>query len=378
MARHTGVPWGTGRGTTVIETDVPVASSTKIQIICTLGPASLDPAVITQLDIRGVDLFRINLSHTPLKELGEAINLVRQHSTVPLCIDTEGAQVRCGRVVPNVLLEAGTDISLTSEKVEGTADLLTLWPAAVFRALKPGSLLSVDFHGVVLRVLEAKGEYVRAVVDRPGRISSNKAVTVSPAPELPSLTNKDVEAIAIGRRLGVEHYALSFAGSDEGVKQIRQLIPPGALLISKIESRAGVRNVDGIIAASDAVLIDRGDLSREVPIEEVPYYQKAIVRRANRWHKPLYVATNLLESMVLNNVPTIAEVNDIANTLLDGAHGLVLAAETAIGVDPVGSVDLVLRAIAAFEREHLGRFVRPDQGSVDTENSRLASGRSRG
>jgi pyruvate kinase len=112
--------------------------------------------------------------------------------------------------------------------------------------------------------------------------------------------------------------------------------------------------MDGIIDASDGVLIDRGDLSREVPLEHVPYVQKAIVRRANRWRKPLYVATNLLESMVLNANPTIAEVNDIANTLLDGAHGLVLAAETAIGIDPVGTVEMVKRAIEAFEREHTG------------------------
>ena len=120
--------------------------------------------------------------------------------------------------------------------------------------------------------------------------------------------------------------------------------------------------MDEIIEAADAVLIDRGDLSREVPLEHVPYYQKAIVRRANRWNQPLFVATNLLESMVINRRPTIAEANDIANTLLDGVHGLVLAAETAIGVDPVGTVDMVLRAIDAFEREALGRLVEPGSG----------------
>jgi pyruvate kinase len=190
-------------------------------------------------------------------------------------------------------------------------------------------------------------------------------VTVDPAPSLPALSEKDVAAIAIGRRMGIEDYCLSFAASGDGVRRTRELISPTAHLISKIESRVGVRNMDEIIEASDAVLVDRGDLSREVPLEEVPYYQKAIVRRANRWHKPLYVATNLLESMVLNNRPTIAEVNDIANTLLDGAHGLVLAAETAIGIDPLGAVDMVRRAIDTFEREALGRLVEsgaPDDG----------------
>jgi pyruvate kinase len=121
-----------------------------------------------------------------------------------------------------------------------------------------------------------------------------------------------------------------------------------------------VRNMDGIIETANAVLIDRGDLSREVALEHVPYYQKAIVRRANRWNRQVFVATNLLESMIVNRRPTIAEANDIANTLLDGVHGLVLAAETAIGVDPVGSVDMVLRMIRAFDRIGLAALSDPE------------------
>jgi pyruvate kinase len=330
-----------------------------IRVICTLGPASRRPDIISGLDARGVDLFRINLSHTDLEEVEPTIDCIRRHSGVPISLDTEGAQVRCGPVVADLVLGSGAEIELVAELVEGAAERMTLTPHATFADLRPGSVLSVDFHGAVLRVLETGTDRARAIVERGGRIGSNKAVTVDPAPALPALTEKDVAAIAIGCRKGIEDYALSFAASGEGVRRIRELIPPTASLISKIESRAGVRNMDEIIEASDAVLIDRGDLSREVPLEEVPYYQKAIVRRANRWHKPLYVATNLLESMVLNNRPTIAEVNDIANTLLDGAHGLVLAAETAIGLDPLGAVDMVRRAIDTFEREALGRLVEP-------------------
>ena len=135
--------------------------------------------------------------------------------------------------------------------------------------------------------------------------------------------------------------------------------------MAKIESREGVRNMDGIMHATDVVLIDRGDLSREIPFENVPFYQKAIVRRANRWNRPVYVATNLLESMVTQRTPTIAEANDIANTLLDGVHGLVLAAETAVGVDPAGSVDIVLRAIRAFEQANEGHLLLEDRLQVD-------------
>jgi sulfate adenylyltransferase len=345
-----------------------VIGAAKIQLVCTLGPASLDPDVLRQLDARGIDLFRINLSHTALGDLPGTIDFVRQHAEAPLSLDTEGAQVRCGPVVPDLVLVQGAEIELTADEVEGTADRLSLRPRSAVQALRSGSQVDIDFHGVVLRIVETADTTAGAVVERGGRIGSNKAVIINPPPRLPALTEKDVAALAIGRRMGIGHYALSFATSGRGVREIRRLIPPGAHLISKIESRLGVRSMDTIIEASDAVLIDRGDLSREVPLEEVPYYQKAIVRRANRWRKPLYVATNLLESMVLNSRPTVAEVNDVANTLLDGAHGLVLAAETAIGVDPVGAVDMVKRSIEAFERIQAGL----DLGAPDVETDAAA------
>lgn len=147
----------------------------------------------------------------------------------------------------------------------------------------------------------------------------------------------------------MECFALSFARRAEDVKRLRRLGGPGSFTISKIETRAGVRNMNGIIAVSDAVIIDRGDLSREIPLQYVPMYQKEIIRRANSASTPAYVATNLLESMVSNRRPTIAEANDIINTLIDGAHGLVLAAETTVGENPVASVEMVASLIEAFE-----------------------------
>lgn len=155
----------------------------------------------------------------------------------------------------------------------------------------------------------------------------------------------------------MRHFALSFACSRKDVARLRRLGGPGSFIISKIESRAGVKNLDGIIEASDAVLVDRGDLSREIPLEYVPMYQKEIIRRANRASTPSFVATNLLESMVVNRRPTIAGANDIINTLLDGAHGLVLASETRIGRNPVASVEMVARLIDAFEWSRGRRLV---------------------
>jgi pyruvate kinase len=338
----------------------------KIKIFCTLGPESLTPDVIEGLSRRDVDLFRINLSHTRLESVTGTIELVQRHSDTPICLDTEGPQVRCGLVDGEVVLMEGDHVQLTREHVSGTAHALTLWPASVFHALQVGALASVDFDGVILRIIEVSEGSATAVVVGSGRVRSNKAVSIDPKPDLPALSEKDLNAIELGTRRGIGHYALSFAGSAEDVTRLRALGPSGAHIIAKIESRQGVQNMDEIIAAADSVLVDRGDLSREIPLEFVPYYQKAIVRRANRWNRPVYVATNLLESMVTNRVPTIAEANDIANTLLDGVHGLVLAAETAIGRDPVGAVDMIIRAIRAFERGNDTQLLDEDRRPATT------------
>jgi pyruvate kinase len=333
----------------------------KIKVICTLGPASLDGDVIRRLDEQGVDLFRINLSHTPLEQVEPTIDFVRRHSAVPISLDTEGAQVRCGVVASELLLERGKKMILMADEVRGSGESLTLRPRSTFEALQVGSLVSIDFHGAALRVTGVGDTSATAVVEQGGRIGSNKAVAVEPAPVLPALTAKDQGAIEIGARKAIRHYCLSFASSGDDVATLRRLIPEGSSIIAKIESRLGVRNMDGIIASADAIIIDRGDLSREVPLQHVPYYQKAIVRRANRWNTPLYVATNLLESMVTNRRPTIAEANDIANTLLDGVHGLVLAAETAIGIDPVGAAAMISTAIEAFDRANIGALLEEDR-----------------
>lgn len=333
----------------------------KIRILCTLGPASLNPEVIRGLDRRGVDLFRINLSHAPLDTVESAIGVIQSCSSTPVCLDTEGPQVRCGPMAEGVELRPGARVRLTADRVEGSEREIGLWPASIFGALEVGSDLSLDFDGAQVRLLEVAADHAEAEVVEGGRVRSNKAVTVHPAPALPALSEKDLAAVAVGARHGVTSYALSFASAAADVSRLRALAPAGADIIAKIESRAGVRNMDEIIHAADSVLIDRGDLSREVPLEYVAYYQKAIVRRANRWNRPVYVATNLLESMVNNRRPTVAEANDLANTLLDGVHGLVLAAETAVGLDPVGSVDMVLRAVEAFEHASEGQLLAEDR-----------------
>lgn len=333
----------------------------NIKVLCTLGPASLRSDVIESLDRRGVALFRVNLSHTPAHAIEPTIALIRASSSTPICLDTEGPQVRCGVMGTDIILAEGDELRLTGKPVQGTRREFTLWPPSVFEALEIGTTVSVDFDGALLSIIEVGSEHATARVVGGGRVRSNKAVTLNPAPVLAALSEKDLAAVGIGARHGIMNYALSFANNADDVIRLRQLAPPGAEVIAKIESRLGVRNMDAIINAADAVLIDRGDLSRDIPLEYVPYYQKTIVRRSNRWNRPVYVATNLLESMVVNRTPTVAEANDIANTLLDGVHGLVLAAETAVGVDPVGSVDIVLRAVNAFERASESQLFEEDR-----------------
>jgi pyruvate kinase len=220
------------------------------------------------------------------------VELIRQHTRKPLCLDTDGAQVRCGSVESGVVLLAGKVVRLTPEPVSGTAEQLSLRPGALFSSLPPGHLLSVDFNGALLRVVQVQGDAAEAIVLEEGAVGSNRADRT--AASLPALTEADIRAIRIGRELGVRHVALSFARRPQDVSRLRKLAGPDAIVISKIETRAGVRNMDAIISASDAVIVDRGDLSREVPLAHVPMHQKEIIRQRGqhaslRGHEPTRV-----------------------------------------------------------------------------------------
>ncbi|MGA2979356.1 MAG: pyruvate kinase [Terriglobales bacterium] len=323
----------------------------KRKVICTVGPASLKPKVIRRLQALGVSLFRINLSHTPLEDVRSAVAFLQEHSTVPICLDSEGAQVRTG-----TFAAAPTDlrkdrvIEVHRHLICGDAQKFNFTPAATLELLRIGDLITIDFHAVVAQVMEIAGDRAVLRVRKGGRIGSNKACNVHRDIELPAITVKDRKAIEIGREMGVDQFALSFANRPEDVREMRELIGPSATLISKIESRSGIAHLEEIARLSDAILIDRGDLSRQVPLEKIPAMQKDVIGRVRAIGRPVFVATNLLESMVHLPVPTLAEINDIYNTLDDGADGLVLAAETAVGKFPIGCVGMVFRVIAEYER----------------------------
>lgn len=323
----------------------------NIKILATLGPSSLKQDIIGAMAGAGVTLFRVNMSHTAAEELEDLIPFIQSCTDVAICLDSEGAQIRTQRLADGgVTLAAGAKVQLHFDTVEGDQDNLSFHPGGIARQFDIGDLIDIDFHGAQLRVTEKTEASCAAVVETAGKIGENKAVNVNRPIPLAAMTDKDKRAIEIGRRLGIRDFALSFANAPEDVDVFRSRIGGDATLITKIESIRGIRNLIEITDRADAVLIDRGDLSREVPIEQIPFLQRRIVSSVRSRHKPVYVATNLLESMVEWHQPTRAEVNDVVSTLEMGATGLVLAAETAIGGHPVAAVETIRRLIEHFER----------------------------
>ncbi len=320
------------------------------EILCTVGPASLNASVLVRLEELGVDLFRINLSHTRLHDLAQVVSFIRSHSKVPICLDTEGAQIRTGDLVSGeIVLRENTTVFAHRERVPGDSNNFNLYPLDIVDQLEEGDFISVDFNAVLVQVTRKLPDRVAMRVIHGGVVGRNKAVTVERDLPLAPLTTKDIQALKWGRENGIRHVALSFANRGSDVDAVRALVGDDTFLISKIECRNALHNLDDIAQRSDALLIDRGDLSRQEPIERIPSLQKMIIRRGAELGRRVYVATNLLESMITAQKPTRAEVNDVVNTLLDGADGLVLAAETAIGRDPVGCVGMILKLIHEYE-----------------------------
>ena len=319
-------------------------------LICTLGPSSLHERVIRQLDEVGITSFRINMSHTEIDDLERVIGLIQKCTKVPICIDTEGAQLRTGVMSDGVGVSEGSRVRLAPDAICGDATTIPLTPGSAIERLEPESRMSIDFDSVTLRIDRVSDGGAEATVLTGGEVGSHKAVTAFPSPALPTFSEKDLLAIRLATQHDVHEFDLSFCHDQSAVDHLRKMIGPNDRVIAKIESREGVRNLAQIAGSADAILIDRGDLSREVRLEAIPLLQKAIIRKANAAGTPVYVATNLLESMVTRRTPTRAEVNDVINTLLDGANGLVLAAETAIGKYPVEAAKM----IAALWKEYEG------------------------
>ena len=322
-----------------------------------LPPGLLQPDVVGLLADAGADVFRLRLSQLPLGAVEGTVLMIRSQCDVPVCIDTEGPQARCGVVTSGAVLRPAATVRFTPEKVLGTAREISLRPGSLFATLREGALVRIGTVGspnVVARVGRRDGEGVLAVVVEGGPVESNAIVTVEPSPVIPSaLTDKDRAGVAIGMRLGVDRYGLSFASSAEEVRSLR-LLAPRAQIIASIASGSGYERRDEIIGAADGVLVDRRALAQEFPLEQVPYCQREIVARATHVGIPALVDVSLTPGPE-GRSPSVAEAGDIAASLLGGARGLVLLAAT----DPVTATEAAGRCLSAFaaQQAELGSLV---------------------
>ena len=319
-------------------------------LYATIGPSSFKQDIIEKLANAGATLFRINMSHTNIEDLESVIKSLQDWSDIPICIDSEGAQVR-NRVMESdsVYFSRNSFIKLYNNEVVGDSSKMGLVPTGIISQIQIGDYIRVDFDSVEMEVVEIGEDYLTAKVLVDGYVGSNKACSISRSVKMAPLTDKDKTALEIAKSCSIKDFSLSFCSCSDDVLEMRKFIDKEDKVISKIESAISLKNLDSIIRHSDEILIDRGDLSREVPITSIPFIQRSIISKARAMNVPVNVATNLLESMINKRTPTRAEVNDVVSTLLMGANGLVLAAETAIGENPVLSVKMIKDLMRATE-----------------------------
>ena len=328
------------------------------KIVATLGPASADPAVVRQLFMAGVDVFRLNFSHGSHADHSERFKTLRaleQETGRPIGIlaDLQGPKLRVGTFADGpVMLVQDEAFRLDLDQAPGTARRVCLPHPEIFAALVPGAELLLDDGKLRLVVQRCGADFADTQVAVGGKLSERKGVNV-PGVVLPitALTDKDRRDLALALELGADWIALSFVQRPEDVTEARALIGDRAAIVVKLEKPAAVDRLDEIVALTDAVMVARGDLGVELPAERVPAIQKRIVRTCRKLGKPVIVATQMLESMIDSPVPTRAEASDVATAIYDGADAVMLSAESASGRHPVLAVDMMHRIIEQVEAD---------------------------
>jgi pyruvate kinase len=342
----------------------------NVKIVATLGPASKDAAMIRKLFEAGADVFRINMSHTDHAGLASYVTTIRSIEAelgrpIGILADLQGPKLRIGAMAGGgVDLEAGSVVKIDLDPAPGDAHHLFLPHKEIFAVLKPGVQLLIDDGRLRLRVESVAGESASARVEVGGRLTDRKGVNV-PDAVLPiaALTKKDRADLDRALELGVDWIALSFVQRPEDVAEARKIVAGRAGILSKIEKPAALDRLDAIVELSDAVMVARGDLGVELPIEQVPGKQKQITRIARAAGKPVVVATQMLESMISSPLPTRAEVSDVATAVFDGADAVMLSAESASGKFPVEAVDMMDRVARSIESDSHYRVVIDAQRS---------------
>jgi pyruvate kinase len=332
----------------------------RTKIVCTIGPASSSREMLDRLVAAGMDVARLNFSHGTHEEHAEVLRTIREGEAawgqpVTIVQDLQGPKVRLGRFVGGqALLLNGETFTLSAKSIIGTDTRATLSHPEFLPVLKKGDQVWMDDGMIQLVVESASSEEAVCRVTAGGVVSDHKGISLPRIPvPVASLTEKDREDLRFGIAQGVDYVAVSFVRSAADIEEVRKFLHEHGAnipLIAKLERAEVVGNLPGILPLVDAVMVARGDLGVEVPLEEVPVIQKEVVRQARLAKVPVIVATQMLESMVRHIRPTRAEVSDVATAIFDGADAIMLSAETATGRFPVETVSVMARIAERAER----------------------------
>lgn len=333
----------------------------RTKIVCTIGPSVSSEKMLPKLIRAGMDVARLNLSYGKLSEHALHIALIRKLShklgiDVAILMDLPGPKYRIGKLGNGqVTLKKGNEVTLTSKQVDGNDLLLPITLPNLSKGLKVGQIILLDDGGLQLKVREIKNDEVKCRVTVGGLLRQGRGLVVPGMPILnPFITDTLRELILFAVKQKPDYLALSFVTSAKDITDVRTILRENGAdipIIAKIERQEAVRLFDSILKESDAIMVARGDLGVEIPLERVPMVQKDIIQKCNRSGKPVITATEMLESMIESPRPTRAEVSDVANAIFDGTDAIMLSAETSIGKYPVEAVTIMGRISCEAERK---------------------------
>ncbi len=328
----------------------------RTKIVCTIGPASASPQTIRAMIEGGMNVARINMAHGTHEAHRETIERVRAIARalgvpVAVMVDTKGPAIRTGELkAEKIFLRQHQKLTLVEEPVLGDETQISISYKGLSQYVQPGMKILLANGEIELHILEVQPGRIICEVQNSRELGERKRVSI-PQIALPGIAQTDEDDILFAKEAGVDYIAASFVQTGLDIDHVRQLLGKTDIeIIAKIETREAARNIDDIIAASDGVMVARGDLGVELPPEEVPLLQKEIVRRCNRAGKPVIIATQMLKSMTESPAPTRAEVADVANAILDGTDAVMLSEETAVGKYPVEAVRMMSRIAERLER----------------------------
>jgi pyruvate kinase len=348
----------------------------KTKIVATLGPACSTKEILKEMIIAGVNVFRINFSHAVYDEITEKIRIIRELNNeldfnVAILADLQGPKLRVGEMENGVKLAEGDLFTFTTEKCIGTQNYAYMTYQAFPNDVKVGENILVDDGKLLFQVLETNHkDKVTTRVLRGGKLKSKKGVNLpNTNVSLPALTEKDKFDVEFAIKHEVDWIALSFVRTAEDVLELRAYMDARSdykiPIIAKIEKPEALVNISKILPVCDALMVARGDLGVEIPMHEVPLAQKKLVRKAKEAHKPVIIATQMMETMISSEVPTRAEVNDVANSIMDGADAVMLSGETSVGEFPVEVIKQMRNIIESVEDSPLIVVPQPKIVSVN-------------